>query len=274
MKFLVIVLIWCLSAPTSIADINDSSKEKRCTRLLLTETHQDKALHVIEEDLLSAVWHWIPDCSADGTEEILQFHWSGRLDVFKSEPVGNMDVEVRTWNITSVDDDVVLSITDMAGQNSEMYIIRQSCDGIFLTSLYNWETGLLSYQREKSRKSQLRNTENLLGSWRARVEENGDQDIIVEMTFNTDGTFSRVIDKCYTDLRHEGIWELSEDGNYIVLYYIIYDESDLTFENYLYKVSNLDFNAMEISINQGSERGIFGTNQTFLAFDKMSFPIN
>jgi hypothetical protein len=248
MKAILVILSMLTSLTFTVA--GDSINEEGCTRLYeLSGMNLEESVHY---DLLHANWIMHEE---NGKSVWFSFHENGivdRMDVDGKEETG---VEQLLWTTAFLENRAWLIIENPAGDKT-YYRLNQTCEGIELLDLLDEKSVFLEYYRTLSEAEMVVTRLQVIGKWTSANpfqfdeslhtcpgEVNGSTEI--SWTFDEDGRFHTEVATDESINHANGVWELSTDGKYLLLYFLNSEDpedvatvsvlciSQLTFEDFV-----------------------------------------
>ncbi len=258
-SLLVILLLFIWQGAYSL----DSSN---CREVINLQSSHIASKWIVEKDLIEGLW-W---GELRGVVSSFYFNKSGLLlSISDDYPYGPADEKL--WNTHEIDGKIFLSIS--TGDRYYLYRVMQNCDGIILTDVNNHNHFRLAYQGAKKHQNFFH---DLIGSWNAvsyPFTLSGDKPEIegakLSYKFNEDGTFQRDIQSAIHHYQESGIWHLTEDNQYIVLYYFE-DNPKQTYQSEVIRILNKDFGHLDLEyvIKSKDNSELFGTKAKMNTFEK------
>lgn len=89
----------------------------------------------VKKDLIQS--NWLETLQAGnvnvGVERIYKFQEIGRLEIITSYDDGHSETESMVWRISSNEENIILTLTDLSDDESTTYTIEQTSAGLTLT---------------------------------------------------------------------------------------------------------------------------------------------
>ena len=154
---------------------------------------------------------WVPD--AEGSTAI-QFNQDGtalRFSVLDGQPA----ISFMTWNVKAVGAFVQLSIINNGDASAHQYVVSSACGGINLAHTTNGQMQFLRYHPLAGAAKLKELKANLKGEWTAYSGQAlTGAPRVVRMSFDENRRFTRRLNTG----TGSGFWELSKDGNFLLLH--------------------------------------------------------
>jgi len=212
------------------------SASPKCERLELYDFSNLR--QSFERDLLSSIWR----SSLLGTTSTLYFQEDG---VVIAVPVNQERVQTYLWSLSVMEDQAILSL--VSSEMERTFFIAPTCNGISalsggkLSLLTAMEANFISEANRNFMRTQL------TGFWICQVRKSkklpaGD----FSLALHQDGSFevSAGPDSFHTS--HKGFWQLSPDGQYLILHTRVLIDSSEHFVAEYVNLKSVDFEDMVI----------------------------
>lgn len=208
----------------------------RCERL---EFYDMDNLHAsFENDLLSNVWQ----TNILGSMSNLYFEDDGLVTAV---PVGTERVESYMWSLVTNQGTASLSL--FSPTTEKEFIISPTCNGLSAMS-HGKSTPMLISAEVRMTDTELEFVRaQLTGTWHYHAQESETtHPAQSSMTLSNDGTFNlRTGPDSYHSV-HEGVWQISQDGRYLILYTQMYIGQERKYVAESIRLKSFDFEDMVI----------------------------
>lgn len=274
------LLLLCTSVLAETA--SQSAFDGNCRPFITSAPHDTAPLEFLEMDMLHGIWQ--SKLALSNMEIIYHFNPLGRLEQTVIYADGHAATITQEWELEDQEGIIFLTIKDRDLGESISYAVEQSCEGLILTDANSFEETIL-YYRPKVANALLENFRHRLnGHWQHQGYpfDNADEsehtgtpepmaEAFLDYNFNLDGTFIRWMGNSNRVLEERGFWELSADGNYLVLHFSKDGAVEEIYTSQFVKLYHLDGTQMQIEqtlTTVGKAEQLFGTQQKMLVFDK------
>lgn len=231
-----------------------NSPDKRC-RQMVTDNNQNLTLaQKVELDLMEGIWSKESETGA----ATLSFREFGALDKMTATANGNMNFESCFWKIETYGGKPFLVMSDPNCKEETIYKTEQTCEGMILTDISTEKPVLLKYVRKASAKTLATMRTSLSGKWASitypfditkdlnrcgTFEEM--KDAYLTWEFRPDGKYVKHMGTAKLDIEETGVWEISENGKFLVLRPVKDDANPETSTGaYIAEVAHLDTGEM------------------------------
>ncbi len=219
-----LALLLALTTPLLSAEI----PEIKCRKMIIDFEGIMSPAEVASKDLLQGIW--INKNEAANTEERLQFNDSGTIDIIINQSGKTADYKQAYWHTETIEGKALL-VWKETGACERFLKIDLTCEGITLTDLVSDTDVHLTYlpKENGSRIDFLKNS--LYGGWTNVTypfdiaENKGDcgttqimKGAFLSYNFKVDGSYSKRWGNSKTTFVENGHWEISKDGNHILLH--------------------------------------------------------
>lgn len=224
MKTIHLILLLSLFSLPLLAS-QSTSTTTDCRLNTLAFTAEVTLVQQIKEDLLNGIWH-----QQTAVPATLLFAESGVGSFITDCPKGGKEIGGLQWSVTTENGQVILTLTKQT-EGIVRYDVKQTCDGLTLQDISNGQFMTLAYQPVSKATKMLNVQRTLSGEWSSTVYPNTviedleaeSQQQIMSAYFtyelSNDGTFVRTFGgHNLKTVSVSGIWQVSEDGNYIILH--------------------------------------------------------
>lgn len=196
---------------------------------------------IIAYDLTHGLW--LPEGKHSTT---IQFNDDGTAIQF-SEENGTSSVSFMIWSVSSVDGLPQLSTISSADGSLQQYVVTSDCEGMNLLNTNTWEVQKLLY-RPMVASSKLKELKaDLRGEWTAYASEpRRGQPQAVRFQFSNDDTYTRLLDMGGTEIPERGVWELSKDGNFLLLHACARNQPNVCESTTVYQMVYCDDHSLQL----------------------------
>lgn len=209
---------------------------EKCERLI---TYSGKYIaDSIADDLESSLW------SSDllGDKATLFFFEQGvaeSIQVSGDEP----HIKVMSWNVHMCDGQAILTLSAPDG-SSRSFLIDPTCDGFAVRDAFGRRPHYLNQEAYGSGQQTLTRNQ-IIGTWRTE-DSNARKMREMSWNFDKDGTFSIAVAPDMYHAVHQGVWDISNDGQYLILYFMHADNPESVYTAELIAIKSVDFEDMII----------------------------
>jgi hypothetical protein len=207
-----------------------------CDRLAMYDMENLRAS--FEQDLVSHVWR----TGILGSTANLYFQENGLVTAI---PASQDKVDTYTWALADNEGMITLSFYRSSGVKS--FVVSPTCDGIATTIRGKAARMLISEEAYLSDTEQEFLLKQITGTWHyIPVKSEKIYQGPLTLTFASDGTFMMQSgpDTFHSD--RDGVWHLSNDGNYLILYSRIESSEKTRLVPEVISIKSLDFEDMVI----------------------------
>ena len=203
-------------------------------------------LENIEFDLLNGKWSLN---ETSDNETVFLFDENGTAHQFDKDLAGHTSYQALFWDVAFLKGQPILKLTEMDHHEKWMNI-EQTCSGLTLTNLYGKEILNLDFQPFTAPKKMDKVTASLMGDWANVTElEPSDeaaktQGVFLNYYFESNGHFVHEYGNSESSVTEKGQWELSRDGQFLLLHVFECSEPNLAQGVKVVKVNHLDGHAL------------------------------
>lgn len=257
MKAIIPTIIYLLFAVSAIASEqwDPSHTGSKCRTETLLFPASFTAAERMEADLLQGVWTEEPAYSESSRQ--FQFHDYGVADELVISPEGHKTYNVYLWTVENRPDGpyLVLHRDDFATAGE--YKLEPTCHGLVFVDPASLESIRLVFNPKKPSKALLDAKTMLQGEWtnvtspfdKSKLSDScGNyqslEECYVHYSFSADGTYTRAYGTREVHLQESGIFELSDDGRYILLRATGKDELENSYQTSVVQIKHLSMGEM------------------------------
>lgn len=218
----------------------------KCRDYLSNVDKGSTSLEHIKLDLLNGKWSLN---ETTDNETIFLFDENGTLHQFDKDFEGHTSYQALFWDVAFLKGQPILKLTEMDHHEKWMNI-EQTCDGLTLTSIYGQEVLNLGFQPFTAPKKLDKATNSLMGDWanvtalEATNEASKTQGAFLNYNFESNGRFVHEYGNQASSVTEKGQWELSRDGQFLLLHIFECSEPNLVQGVKVIKVNHLDGHAL------------------------------
>lgn len=201
--------------------------DSNCRPALVNAAYYPTLTMKIKSDLLSGIWEHqfaIAESVSD-MKEICEFLDNGQLKRTTIFDNGHAMVNYNTWRIEETEGEALLVIYDEEIQEEIYYHVSQNCEGVVLTDVNTLEKTFFAFSKA-IKPTALKSIQLMVaGEWssdhhtfeseKCKAEHKGTH--FIDFNFDADGRFTRVVGNQTDSVIAKGFWEISKDGNYLML---------------------------------------------------------
>lgn len=215
--FALFIAFWGLTSITFALQPLKSDPETLACRKYAIDLHIGlTASQITRFDLTHGLW---TDVDFLGGRRLYQFNDDGLADILESGVNGSVFYRNIQWRVEDFDGLVMLFLKQSGEFFEELFNIELTCEGVVLTNLEEREMIHLSYSPLPDKEIIHRKVHDLLGEWtNVTLTHQPLKGSFRTIKFRHDGTFSLERDDLFQTNREQGTWELSKDGEYLLLY--------------------------------------------------------
>ena len=175
----------------------------------------------IEEDLLSGTW--VQEGYHAGTRDeklyFFQFNQFGAVDFLEfCKKSGASKHKTLSWRVELQYESPVLILRNKASGLEQAFEIEQTCKGIDLVNLLNGESKHLEYKPQLSIRKLAAIKAELAGEWgKSGISLENAGSVNLRYRFDSNGTYSKLLEGSQLSISEQGNWELSKDGQFLIL---------------------------------------------------------
>lgn len=206
---------------------------EKCDRLIFYDRGIVK--ESIEADLTDGTW----TTDLLGNPGSMYFHADGSVETFRKDKNKKTVVQIDTWEIQVYDGQTILKLTAPDGTTRALRI-NPTCDGFAAIDGFGGATDLYKQGNYNALLHQ-QTKRQLIGNWSAVAQSDLNIHRAIQWHFNEDGTFEFAVAPDLYHSAHHGIWDLSPNGEYIMLYFTNRDDPEAVFVTELLRVRSVDF---------------------------------
>ena len=197
------------------------------TNYSVADTQLMRIAEKVESDLLQGVWTAKnPSVKSKKVKFLFQFKDSGKLDFLELQPMGNYAHKDLNWVVEVQESGPHLLIFDTKTGKNQNFELVQTNDGMELTEERTGEYFNLDFHPRAAVKEVSSIKKSIVGEWLNslypfEIARNGDKPMpgaFLQYQFNSDGTYSKLLGNNEAQLDEVGTWEISKDGQYLLLH--------------------------------------------------------
>lgn len=225
-----------------------SSAVAECTRQ--TEYPLKYITDSIKKDLISAAW----TTDVLGVEADVFFHADGLAESIHTSG-RTAEVQFLQWDVTMVDGGAILAISAPDG-TSKSLLISPTCEGFVASDAFGVKTHILMYARETSARLEMTRSQ-MAGVWKSIRKSTGTRD--VQWGLKCDGTFTLAVAPDMYHAAHQGVWDITSDGQYLLLYFTRDANPESVYATEIARIKSVDFEDLLLDVQDLSI--VFGNLQ-------------
>ncbi len=227
-------------------------------------------VQLIEHDLVHGNWSTL---SANGNQEKYYFNREGLLQVLHSGKDGQVTYHSTFWRVAEFDGQPFLVVSDDQRKEKLMQV-DQTCEGITLRDVVSNEVFQLEYQPVRSTAKLNLTKAYMVGDWTnvsaMEVAERTPQvrGAFLQYQFSTDGTFSRHYGNHTKRIVEIGSWEISNDGQFLLLHIAEGDNMESARSTQVIRVAQVDDHGLVLEqvMKTSDVNDFFGADNKTYAF--------
>lgn len=226
-----------ITSVTSLALISAAFGEK-CERLEMYDLNFESVQ--IETDLVSGVWN----TDIMGLQSTMYFQEDGRVEIAHTENQTD-ELTFETWDVRIKDCHSVLTFISVQGvkRTAKLY---PTCDGFAIVSSDG--SGGVMIRTERKNSAMIERARNQMeGVWEIIAKKMPKRTSRMIWAFNHDGTFSLNIGPDLYHNGYQGIWDIAEDGEHVILYFTHSEGQEEVYAKELVKIDNIDYEDLVLS---------------------------
>lgn len=268
-----IALLFALTTPMLSSEIPENS----CREFNFLEDESLSASELARIDLLNGIW--VKKDLNSYSETTFHFNETGSVDIIFDSNQSLGTYTHAHWEIEEHDQQAFL-IWKEHNEKERLLKIDQTCDGLILTNILNAKSYSLIYLPKAKREKLISIHKGLTGSWTNGsypfdIAKNDTdcgsiepiEGAFLKFSFNKDGSYSKEWGSSTTQFNEIGIWEISADGEYVLLKAQSEDNTHESIKTYLAKIKMVDMDMIVLEqslVSPDTENTFCTKNKDFL----------
>jgi hypothetical protein len=195
----------------------------------------------IAEDLIGSAW----TTDVLGADAEVFFHQDGILEYIQTD-TKSPKLEFMQWEVRIVDGTAVLSVSANNG-SSRSLLIRPICEGFTASNAFGIETEILMQAKQRSGKLDL-TRDKMTGVWKSSAKRStGMRDL--KWDLKSDGTFTLAVAPDMYHATHQGVWDITSDGQYLLLYFTRDNNPENVYTREIVRIKSVDFEDLVLDVH-------------------------
>lgn len=234
------------------------------------------------KDLMSGIWKE-EAVAPSKIQQTVQFHDYGLVETFTYKKGKFIGHELALWRIEEFNNGIFLVWINTQMEQENLLEVQQTCDGIVLTNVETKEVLNFNYKPNVDTKAKQFAESTLQGNWdnatypfdlTDSMNDCGTFEVMkkafLKYKFNEDGTYEKTYGNAKVELKESGIWEVSEDGGFVVFLATIDQDPEQVYQTSVAKIRhiNIDELVLEQALSSHEFNDLFCTKIKTLAFVK------
>jgi len=188
----------------------------------------------VADDLVSGSW----DVRVSGAYGTMYFREDGSADHINTYLDGKQ-IATCAWSVTIERGEVIANLTYPDGK-SEKFALTPTCDGYAVRNIYG-KNGTMWKITEQDERMLEQSRLQITGHWESAGSSKRDRQSAMVWEFDRNGKFRMAMAPDYTHSIMEGIWDLTPDGNNVMLFFTATGAPEAVYAREILKIHGLDF---------------------------------
>ena len=206
----------------------------------------------VQSDLMDGIW------TSPGEARVIEFEDNGIAEIIVEDENGHIGMRNAFWS-TSVHGGLAYLYLDQGNASPDMYQLSLTCQGITLQNLITGKRSDLLHQPKQNSTTRGLLERKIVGSWASisypftiaeGIHGCGVMDTMphayIKWRFEEDGLFRMQVGSDFATSTEEGIWELSANGNYLILRFAENGDPNRIYKTAVLEVPELSFEDLSL----------------------------